>query len=90
MKNAYAHLRDEEKHGDSVQPERDANEPEAELPGQVLDHVAADERSSAATVRCERSLHRETHRVIPAIMAKLHITERDPRSWTLFTWRSQA
>ena len=45
------HLRDEEKYGDGVQPQRNADEPEAKLPGKVLDHIATNERSSAATVR---------------------------------------
>ena len=49
--NIWAHLRDEEKYSDSVQSQRNADEPEAKLPGQVLDHITADERSSVTTVR---------------------------------------
>ena len=41
-----AYLGNEEKDHDHGQSERNADEPEAELPGQMLDHVTANERSS--------------------------------------------
>ena len=41
-----AYLGNEEEDHDHGQSERDADKPEAELPGQMLDHVTADQRSS--------------------------------------------
>ena len=45
------YLRDEEEDHEGVEPERDADEPEPELPREVLDHVTAYQRPSAGPRR---------------------------------------
>jgi hypothetical protein len=81
------HLGHEEEDEQRAEAERDGHEPEAELPRQVLHNVAIDERATACQSGESRThvCHRDeaTHSVMPAMIEKLQMTERVPRSWML-------
>ena len=77
------HLGYEEKYRNETHSASSANEPEPELPRQILDNVAVDESASKIPLLAYL-LHvygyATSHNILPALRAKYHISAREPRS----------